>query len=77
MAIAKLFPNGGSQAVRLPKAFSFEGVSEVYIHKCGNKLILEPAITSWDPLLKSIANLPDDLDFTREPPDLSNKEDLF
>ncbi len=40
-AIAKLFKNGRSQAVRLPKQFRFEG-QEVKIRKEGNKVILEP-----------------------------------
>ncbi len=39
-AIAKLFQNGRSQAVRLPKAFRFKG-KEVKISKKGNKVILE------------------------------------
>ncbi len=39
-AIAKLFQNGRSQAVRLPKAFRFKG-NEVKISKKGNKVILE------------------------------------
>jgi antitoxin VapB len=30
---AKLFPNGGSQAVRLPAEFRFEGLAEVYIRR--------------------------------------------
>lgn len=38
---AKLFTHGGSQAVRLPKAFRFEG-SEVCIRKEGDAVILEP-----------------------------------
>ncbi|HIJ57154.1 MAG TPA: AbrB/MazE/SpoVT family DNA-binding domain-containing protein [Deltaproteobacteria bacterium] len=38
---AKLFKNGRSQAVRLPKAFRFKG-SEVKIRKEGGKVILEP-----------------------------------
>jgi antitoxin VapB len=38
---AKLFMHGGSQAVRLPKAFRFDGV-EVRIRKEGDKVILEP-----------------------------------
>ncbi len=38
---AKLFTHGGSQAVRLPKAFRFEG-REVAIRKEGDKVILEP-----------------------------------
>lgn len=40
-ARAKLFLNGRSQAVRLPKEFRFEG-SEVAIHKEGDRIILEP-----------------------------------
>ena len=42
---AKLFKNGRSQAVRLPKEFRFKG-TEVKIRKEGNKVILEPAETS-------------------------------
>lgn len=38
---AKLFTHGGSQAVRLPKAFRFEG-SEVAIRREGRRIILEP-----------------------------------
>ena len=42
---AKLFKNGRSQAVRLPKAFRFKG-SEVKIRKEGSRVILEPLETS-------------------------------
>jgi len=46
-AVAKLFKNGRSQAVRLPKQFRFEG-SEVKIRKEGKKVILEPlGIDTW------------------------------
>lgn len=38
---AKLFMHGGSQAVRLPKEFRFEG-KEVMISKSGSSVILEP-----------------------------------
>jgi len=40
---AKIFQNGRSQAVRLPKAFRFEG-TEVKIRKEGEKVILEPLV---------------------------------
>jgi antitoxin VapB len=33
MKTAKLFANGGSQAVRLPAEFRFEGVDEIYIRR--------------------------------------------
>ena len=41
MTIAKIFQHGGSQAVRLPKAFRFEG-SEVSIEKHGDEVVLKP-----------------------------------
>jgi len=40
-ARAKLFTHGGSQAVRLPKAFRFDG-AEVRIRRDGDRVILEP-----------------------------------
>ena len=43
---ARLFWTGRSQAVRLPKAFRFEG-SEVCIRRSGNAVILEPVATDW------------------------------
>jgi antitoxin VapB len=52
-SVAKLFQNGRSQAVRLPKEFRFEG-TEVRIRKQGEKVILEPVKKSkwpdgfWD-----------------------------
>ena len=43
-ARAKIFRNGGSQAVRLPKAFRFpDGQREVLVHRSGRKVIIEPA----------------------------------
>ena len=39
--LAKLFQHGGSQAVRLPKAFRFEG-TEVSVRREGEAVILEP-----------------------------------
>ncbi len=41
MATAKLFSNGRSQAVRLPKEFRFKG-SEVSVRREGDAVILEP-----------------------------------
>ena len=40
---AKLFMNGRSQAVRLPKACRFEG-DEVRVRKVGDTVILEPMV---------------------------------
>jgi antitoxin VapB len=41
LVTAKLFQHGGSQAVRLPKAFRFEG-TEVSVRREGEAVILEP-----------------------------------
>lgn len=41
MKTARLFQHGGSQAVRLPKAFRFEG-TEVRIEKRNSEVILKP-----------------------------------
>jgi antitoxin VapB len=41
MDTAKLFTTGGSQAVRLPKEYRFDG-AEVFIRKEGRAVILEP-----------------------------------
>jgi antitoxin VapB len=40
-ARAKLFMHGGSQAVRLPKAFRFEG-AEVEVRREGDRVVLTP-----------------------------------
>ena len=48
METAKLFYNGNSQAVRLPKEYRFEG-TEVGIKKVGGMVLLFPANedTAW------------------------------
>jgi antitoxin VapB len=56
---AKLFTHGGSQAVRLPKEFRFEG-AEVRIRKQGDCVILEP-------LRSDISTLWTELDALAEP----------
>ena len=48
MESAKIFVNGRSQAVRLPKAFRFEG-NEVYIKKVsGGVLLIQKKRSLWD-----------------------------
>ncbi len=44
---AKLFYNGRSQAVRLPREYRFEG-DEVYIKKIGNGVVLIPKDKVWE-----------------------------
>ena len=40
---AKLFKTGGSQAVRLPRSYRFEGETEVLIKREGKRVVLEGA----------------------------------
>jgi antitoxin VapB len=45
-ARAKLFQNGGSQAVRLPKECRFAAQGEVLVRRVGRRVILE-AVDEW------------------------------
>jgi antitoxin VapB len=76
MKIAKLFRNGQSQAVRLPKEFRFEG-EEVFIKKVGKVTILLPIKNPWEPLLDSINKFSDDFMDSRDQPKQQKREDIF
>lgn len=67
MKTAKLFANGRSQAVRLPKEFRFEG-SEVYIRRLGNMVVLLPRDDPWAPLIESLDMFSDDFMVERNQP---------
>ncbi len=53
MKTAKIFKNGQSQAVRLPKEFRFDDV-EVFIKRSGNCVQLIPRRRSWETLFGSL-----------------------
>jgi antitoxin VapB len=76
MRTAKLFQNGQSQAVRLPKEFRFEG-EKVFIKKCGKATILFPVKNPWQSLFDSISKFSDDFMDTREQPKQQEREDIF
>ena len=59
METAKLFVNGQSQAVRLPKEYRFSG-NEVYIQKEGNAVMLFPKEQTWETFLNGLNNFTDD-----------------
>ena len=54
MDTAKLFPNGNSQAVRLPKEYRFAG-EQVYIRRIGEAVVLLPYQTPWQVLVNSLS----------------------
>lgn len=74
MEKAKLFKNGNSQAVRLPKAFRIPG-NEAKIFKKGNQIVIEPIEATWDSLLESLSEFPEDfLKDGRNQPSMQKRE---
>ena len=67
MRQAKLFKNGGSQAVRLPKEFRFEG-SRVFVKKTGEGVLVLPCQEPWNVLFDSLEQFSDDFMTQREQP---------
>jgi len=53
MMMAKIFENGRSQAVRLPKEYRFND-EEVAISKIGDVVILMPKDNKWSGFLSSL-----------------------
>ena len=74
MKTAKLFKNGESQAVRLPKEFRFQG-EEVFIKRAGSAVVLFPKAKSWDVLLESLDRFPADFMSDREQPGEAEQRD--
>jgi len=61
---AKLFRNGSSQAVRLPREFRFKG-DRVRIRRAGNSVILEPLADDPEAWLAALKSVPSDPDFMK------------
>ena len=76
MKTAKLFQNGQSQAVRLPKEFRFGG-DEVYIKKSGSAVVLIPLVNSWDSLFGSLDKFTKDYMADRDQPKPQEREPVF
>lgn len=77
MQTAKLFQNGQSQAVRLPKEFRMAG-KEVYIKKQGEAIILLPKEKSWAPLFESLNHFEKDFRIERnQPTENQKREPMF
>lgn len=77
-AIAKIFKNGQSQAVRLPKEFRFENQNELFVKKVENGIILlsKNDKSVWDNMFNRLYEFSDDFMETRIQPS-QNREDLF
>ncbi len=76
MQTAKLFKNGRSQAVRLPKQYSFSG-DDVFIQKVGDSVILFPKNRVWETFLHGLNGFSEDfLAKGREQPEMQKREGL-
>ncbi|MBC8256610.1 MAG: antitoxin [Candidatus Marinimicrobia bacterium] len=76
MKIAKLFMNGKSQAVRLPKEFRFKG-DDVYIRKLGNIVMIYPKEDHWTFFEDSLNQFSNDFMSERNQPENQNRKDVF
>jgi antitoxin VapB len=77
MDTAKLFKNGRSQAVRLPKEYSLPG-DEVFVRKIDGVVMLIPKDEDpWKPLVDSLSKFTDDFfNFPREQGTTENRTDI-
>ncbi len=75
MQTAKLFLNGRSQAVRLPKECRFSG-DDVYVKKFENIVILMPKDNPWVSLVDSLEHFSDDYMDERNQPQVQVRDQL-
>ena len=75
MQTAKLFENGRSQAVRLPKECRFRG-NEVFVRKYEDIVILFPKRSPWAPLVNSLDKFTDDFMTERNQPEQQERNSL-
>ena len=75
MQTAKLFNNGRSQAVRLPKEFRFSG-DDVYIKKYQGIVMLLPKESPWTSLIDSLDRFSGDFMDERNQPDPQQRASL-
>lgn len=74
MKTAKIFTNGNSQAVRLPKEFQFD-VSEVNIYRRGDEVVLIKKQQDLSKAFKLLTELSDDfMEDGRQQPELQERE---
>ena len=59
MMTAKVFENGRSQAVRLPKEYRFT-TDEVAVNKIGDIVLLMPKTDKWSSFMQAIDMFSDD-----------------
>jgi antitoxin VapB len=76
MDTAKIFTNGGSQAIRLPKTCRFDN-DEVFVNRIGNIVMLIPKEDRWKNMVRSIDYFTDDFMVEVYPPSNKDKREEF
>lgn len=64
---AKLFKTGGSQAVRLPRAYRFQGQTEVLIRREGKRVVLQEAQRAFSRRFMALAGSAKGFPYPPEP----------
>lgn len=70
---AKIFKNGRSQAVRLPREFALPG-REVYVRRVGRSVLLVPKDAPWDSVVTALDLFTDDFMADRTQPASAARE---
>jgi antitoxin VapB len=74
--IAKIFRNGASQAVRLPKDFRFDA-EEVCIKRIGSAVLLYPRDAAWELMREALGQVDEDFMADRnQPKDHEERQEL-
>ena len=76
MYTAKVFANGGSQAVRLPKEYQFS-TDEVIVNKVGDVVMLFPPDRGWDIMEESLKHFTPDFIAERDQPPAPEERESF
>ena len=76
METAKIFENGRSQAVRLPKKFRF-AAEEVFVQRLGHAVMLIPKEASWQTFLDGVNGFTDDFFKDGREPEVPTQRDVL
>ncbi|MDR2876576.1 MAG: type II toxin-antitoxin system VapB family antitoxin [Chromatiales bacterium] len=76
METARLFQSGRSQAVRLPKAFRFEGADAVGVRHFGNGVLLLPLDDPWGMLQAALEAFEPGFKLSREQPEQQSRPEI-
>lgn len=74
MMTAKVFENGRSQAVRLPKECRFSS-DEVMVNKIGDIVMLFPKTDKWDSFIQALDMFSDDFMKDGRPEDVPQERE--